>query len=110
MRDECWGGWDPRLAEVTARADAGIVCSHAGGQRPRTRPFRVATETNDRGQLGDELATIVTVRARDRAEREGSDRAGSVVGGFQGAAELRGPAPGLDHPALGSVLEPAGPA
>src|SRR5437773_12022473 len=96
--------------------------SHAGGQRPRTRPFRVAlhrrgagragraTETNDRGQLGDELATIVTVRARDRAEREGSDRAGSVVGGFQGAAELRGPAPGLDHPALGSVLEPAGPA
>jgi hypothetical protein len=36
--------------------------------------------------------------------------AGSVVGGFQGAADIRGPAPRLDHPALGPDLEPAGPA
>ena len=104
------GGWDPRLAEVAARAGAGIVCSHAEGQRPRTRPFRVATETNDRGQLGDELATIVTVRARTGLSARARAGPGSVVGGFQGAAELRGPAPGLDHPALGSMLEPTGPA
>jgi len=35
---------------------------------------------------------------------------GSVVGDFEGAAEFRGAAPRIDHPALGAVLEPAGPA
>jgi hypothetical protein len=34
---------------------------------------------------------------------------GSVVGDFQGTAEFRGAAPGLDHPALGAVLEPVRP-
>ena len=38
---DTWGGWDPALAEVAAEFDAGLVCSHAGGLPPRTRPFRV---------------------------------------------------------------------
>src|SRR3954469_23644481 len=39
---DAWGGGDPDLAAVAAEADAGIVCTHAGGLPPRTRPHRVA--------------------------------------------------------------------
>ena len=40
--NDTWGGWDARMAEVAAEFGAGLVCSHAGGLPPRTRPFRVA--------------------------------------------------------------------
>src|SRR5260370_14608386 len=40
--NDSWGGWDGQLAEVAAQFGAGLVCSHAGRQQPRTRPFRVA--------------------------------------------------------------------
>jgi dihydropteroate synthase len=40
--NDTWGGWDTRLTEVAAEFGAGLVCSHAGGLPPRTRPFRVA--------------------------------------------------------------------
>jgi dihydropteroate synthase len=40
--NDSWGGWDPELGRVAAECGAGLVCSHAGTQRPRTRPFRVA--------------------------------------------------------------------
>ncbi|HTX29289.1 MAG TPA: dihydropteroate synthase [Streptosporangiaceae bacterium] len=40
--NDTWGGWDVRLTEVAAEFGAGLVCSHAGGLPPRTRPFRVA--------------------------------------------------------------------
>ena len=42
LLNDSWGGWDARLAEVAAEFGAGVVCSHAGGLPPRTRPFRVA--------------------------------------------------------------------
>jgi dihydropteroate synthase len=42
LLNDTWGGWDPLLAEVAAEFDAGLVCSHAGGLPPRTRPFRIA--------------------------------------------------------------------
>ncbi len=42
LLNDTWGGWDPALAEVAAEFDAGLVCSHAGGLPPRTRPFRVS--------------------------------------------------------------------
>jgi len=38
--NDSWGGWDSGLAEVAAEFGAGLVCSHAGGLTPRTRPFR----------------------------------------------------------------------
>jgi dihydropteroate synthase len=41
LLNDSWGGWDTRLAEVAAEFGAGLVCSHAGGLPPRTRPFRV---------------------------------------------------------------------
>lgn len=40
--NDAWGGVDPRLAEVAARYGAGLVCTHAGGAEPRTRPHRAA--------------------------------------------------------------------
>jgi len=40
--NDTWGGPDPRVPEVVARAGAGMVCAHAGGLAPRTRPHRVA--------------------------------------------------------------------
>jgi dihydropteroate synthase len=40
--NDAWGGVEPLLAEVAAEAGAGLVCTHAGGLAPRTRPHRVA--------------------------------------------------------------------
>jgi dihydropteroate synthase len=42
LLNDAWGGADPRLAEVAARYGTGLVCSHAGGLPPRTRPHRPA--------------------------------------------------------------------
>jgi len=42
LLNDTWGGWDPELTDVAAEFGAGLVCSHAGGLPPRTRPFRVS--------------------------------------------------------------------
>jgi dihydropteroate synthase len=39
--NDAWGAVDPKLAEVAAAHGAGLVCTHAGSQSPRTRPHRV---------------------------------------------------------------------
>jgi dihydropteroate synthase len=39
--NDAWGGWDPDLAAVAAAHDAALVCTHAGGVEPRTRPHRI---------------------------------------------------------------------
>ncbi len=39
--NDAWGAVDPKLAGVAARHGAGLVCTHAGQQSPRTRPHRV---------------------------------------------------------------------
>ncbi len=61
LLNDAWGGVDPRLAEVAARHDVGLVCTHAGGARPRTRPHRVGYD--------DVMADIlrVTVGLAERA-------------------------------------------
>ncbi|MEU3738951.1 dihydropteroate synthase [Streptomyces sp. NPDC032198] len=51
--NDAWGGVDPRLAEVAARYGVGLVCTHAGGAEPRTRPHRLAYE--------DVMADILSV-------------------------------------------------
>ena len=38
--NDAWGGHEPRLAEVVAAHQAGIICTHTGGLRPRTDPHR----------------------------------------------------------------------
>ncbi|MEO3750245.1 dihydropteroate synthase [Streptomyces sp. B6B3] len=61
LLNDAWGGVDPRLAEVAARHGVGLVCTHAGGARPRTRPHRVSYD--------DVMADIlrVTVGLAERA-------------------------------------------
>ncbi len=42
LLNDAWGGHDPDLAQVAATFGVGLVCTHAGGLTPRTRPHRVA--------------------------------------------------------------------
>jgi dihydropteroate synthase len=42
LLNDTWGGVDPELASVAAAHGLGLVCAHAGRQKPRTRPHRVA--------------------------------------------------------------------
>jgi len=60
LLNDTWGGWDPKLAEVAASCDVGLVCSHAGGVPPRTRPFRVAYPD----VVQDVLSTVLGLAAR----------------------------------------------
>jgi dihydropteroate synthase len=39
--NDAWGGVEPALAATAATHGVGLVCTHAGGQVPRTRPHRV---------------------------------------------------------------------
>ncbi|MEV7522427.1 dihydropteroate synthase [Streptomyces sp. NPDC091371] len=66
--NDAWGGVDPKLAEVAARYGAGLVCTHAGGVEPRTRPHRTEYE--------DVMADIleVTVGLAERAASLGVRR------------------------------------
>jgi dihydropteroate synthase len=41
LLNDAWGGHDQGLAEVAAEFGVGLVCTHAGGLTPRTRPHRV---------------------------------------------------------------------
>jgi len=61
LLNDAWGGVDPLLAEVAAKHDVGIVCTHAGRARPRTRPHRIGYD--------DVMADIldVTVGLAERA-------------------------------------------
>ena len=58
--NDAWGGWDPALAEVAARFDAALVCTHAGGAEPRTRPHRVCY---------DDIVADVLARTTAEAQR-----------------------------------------
>ena len=66
--NDAWGGVDPELAGVAAEAGAGLVCTHAGGLPPRTRPHRV--------RYDDVVADIVarTTALADAAVAAGVDR------------------------------------
>ncbi|MEU5519458.1 dihydropteroate synthase [Streptomyces sp. NPDC093250] len=71
--NDAWGGVDPRLAEVAARYGAGLVCTHAGGSEPRTRPHRVTYD--------DVMADIldVTVGLAERAVALGVPRESVMI-------------------------------
>ncbi|AJC56153.1 dihydropteroate synthase [Streptomyces sp. 769] len=73
LLNDAWGGVDPRLAEVAARYDVGLVCTHAGGAEPRTRPHRVVYD--------DVMADIlrVTLGLADRAVELGVRRDGIMI-------------------------------
>ncbi|MFI9644362.1 dihydropteroate synthase [Micromonospora sp. NPDC051925] len=52
LLNDTWSGADPALARVAAETGVGLVCSHAGGLAPRTRPHRAA--------FTDVVADVVT--------------------------------------------------
>ena len=62
--NDSWGGADAGLPEVAAEFGAGVVCSHAGGGRPRTRPFRVSYGTSTRGVVDDVIAEVTAAAER----------------------------------------------
>lgn len=73
LLNDTWAGADPRLAEVAAEFGTGYVCSHTGGARPRTRPFRVHY---------DDLVREVIAETTRRAEEVvalGVPRAGVLI-------------------------------
>ena len=59
--NDTWSGADPDLCRVAAATGAGLVCSHAGGLAPRTRPHRAAFDD----VTGDAIGTVL--RLADRA-------------------------------------------
>lgn len=70
LLNDSWGGPDERLAEVAAQFGAGLVCAHAGQQRPRTRPFRVAYDD----VMADVLARVQALAGRALAAGVPADR------------------------------------
>jgi dihydropteroate synthase len=70
LLNDSWGGWDERLAEVAAEFGAGLVCAHAGGQAPRTRPHRVAYAD----VVADVLDRTLTLADRALAAGVAADR------------------------------------
>jgi dihydropteroate synthase len=71
--NDAWGGVDPALPHVAAEFGAGLVCTHAGGLPPRTRPHRIAYD--------DVVADIVarTTALAETAVVAGVDRERVVV-------------------------------
>ncbi|RLP93864.1 MULTISPECIES: dihydropteroate synthase [unclassified Micromonospora] len=60
LLNDTWSGADPALARVAARTGAGLVCSHAGGLVPRTRPHRAAFDD----VVADVVATVTGLAER----------------------------------------------
>jgi dihydropteroate synthase len=60
LLNDTWAGADPELAGVAAETGAAIVCSHAGGLAPRTRPHRVAYDD----VVADVVATVTGLAER----------------------------------------------
>jgi dihydropteroate synthase len=73
LMNDAWGGHDPLLADVAAKHGAGIVCTHAGGLDPRTRPHRVHYDD----VMADVLAT--TLGYAERAVAAGCDPRSVII-------------------------------
>lgn len=71
--NDTWAGADPDIARVAADYGVGLVCSHTGGQEPRTNPHRVGYD--------DVVHHVVqgTMNLADRALAAGVRRDGIVI-------------------------------
>ena len=58
--NDAWGGVDPEIVPVTAAHGAALVCTHAGGVTPRTRPHRVGYDD----VVADVIATTTALAER----------------------------------------------
>lgn len=73
LLNDTWAGADPGLAEVAAATGAAVVCSHAGGLTPRTRPHRIAFDD----VVADVVATVTGLA--ERAASLGVRRDGILI-------------------------------
>lgn len=73
LLNDTWSGADPALARVAAETGVGLVCSHAGGLAPRTRPHRA--EFDD--VVADVVKTVTTLA--ERAVEFGVRRDGILI-------------------------------
>ncbi|WP_369207718.1 dihydropteroate synthase [Streptomyces sp. PU-14G] len=84
LLNDAWGGVDPLLAQVAARYGAGLVCTHAGGAEPRTRPHRTvyapAEQARGPGPSGvvDDILRV-TLGLAERAAGLGVRRDGILI-------------------------------
>lgn len=62
--NDTWAGVDPELPAVAAEFGAGLVCSHTGGARPRTRPFRVSYGTSVDGVVDAVIGEVTAAAGR----------------------------------------------
>lgn len=71
--NDAWGGWDPQVAQVAADFGLGLVCTHAGGVTPRTRPHRIV--------YADVMADVLrrTVSEAERARALGVPAASIMI-------------------------------
>jgi dihydropteroate synthase len=71
--NDAWGAPEPAVADVVATYGVGLVCTHAGGQAPRTRPHRV--------EYDDVVADVVAVLSAlaDTAAKAGVPRDGILI-------------------------------
>ncbi|MDX6200143.1 MAG: dihydropteroate synthase [Actinomycetota bacterium] len=71
--NDAWQAPEPAVAEVAARHGVGLVCTHAGGHRPRTRPHRV--------EYDDVAADVLTVLSSlaDTAQSAGVRRESILI-------------------------------
>ncbi|WP_329104741.1 dihydropteroate synthase [Micromonospora sp. NBC_01699] len=60
LLNDTWSGADPALAQVAADTGTGLVCSHAGGLSPRTRPHRAAFDD----VVADVVSTVTGLAER----------------------------------------------
>ncbi|MEU4551122.1 dihydropteroate synthase [Micromonospora violae] len=60
LLNDTWSGADPTLLRVAAQTGTGLVCSHAGGLTPRTRPHRAAFSD----VVADVVATVTGLAER----------------------------------------------
>ena len=73
LLNDAWGGADPQLADVAARHQVGIVCTHAGGLSPRVRPHRIAYD-DVVGEVRDYIVALA-----ERAVSLGAPRESVII-------------------------------
>jgi dihydropteroate synthase len=71
--NDAWGGVDAGLLDVAGEFAAAVVCTHAGGAEPRTRPHRIGYAD----VVGDVIATVT--RLAEHAVRAGVPRESVLI-------------------------------
>ena len=74
LLNDTWAGVDPKVAEVAAAHDVGIVCSHTGGLNPRTDAHRNRYGLHAAEIVDRTLAGVLDLASAARAAGVAEDR------------------------------------